>query len=105
MTKAKKLSYIVNEDNAGGLSLAVFENDQCIWFAANFEEQPRGTLSRSLAALDAGEDPRIEFDGGHRDPAWAWDKIAGRGETVAINGERYTGRMGNAAWRELNGDK
>ena len=53
---AKKLSYQVIEDNGGGLHLAVFDGDVCIWFASGYEHSPNRLLE-DIAALQDGADP------------------------------------------------
>ena len=44
------LSYQVLEDNGGGLHLAVFDDDSCIWFASGYEHHP-DSLQEDIAAL------------------------------------------------------
>ncbi len=53
---AKKLSYQVLEDNGGGLHLAVFSGDECIWYASGYEHYPGGPREDIAALLD-GEHP------------------------------------------------
>jgi hypothetical protein len=53
---AKKLSYQVIEDNGGGLHLAVFNGDECIWYASGYEYIP-DNLREDIAALQDGVDP------------------------------------------------
>jgi len=53
---AKKLSYQVLEDNAGGLHLAVFDGDTCIWYASGYEHSP-DNLQEDIAALYSGGHP------------------------------------------------
>jgi len=55
MTK-KRLGYQVIEDNAGGLHLAVFDGDECIWVASGYEHNP-DNLREDIAALQDGADP------------------------------------------------
>ncbi len=56
---AKKLSYQVLEDNAGGLHLAVFgaDGDECIWYTSGLEHLPPREVQAMLAALRDGADP------------------------------------------------
>ena len=53
---AKKLSYQVIEDNGGGLHLAVFDGDECIYCASGYEYIP-GNLQEDITALQNGADP------------------------------------------------
>ena len=55
MTK-NRLSYQVLEDNGGGLHLAVFDGDACIWYASGHEHHPGG-LQEDIAALKEGSHP------------------------------------------------
>lgn len=50
------LPYQVIEDNAGNLDLAVFEGDECIWYASGYEHNPDG-LQEDIAALRDGDHP------------------------------------------------
>lgn len=52
----KKLSYQVIEDNGGGLHLAVFSGDECIWYASGYEHIP-DSLREDIAALSDGGHP------------------------------------------------
>ena len=53
---AKQLSYQVIEDNGGGLHLAVFNGDECIWCSTNYEFI-LDNLREDIAALQEGADP------------------------------------------------
>ena len=53
---AKKLTYQVIEDKGGGLHLAVFNGDECIWCSSNYEFIP-DNLREDIAALQEGADP------------------------------------------------
>lgn len=50
------LSYQVLEDNGGGLHLAVFNGDECIWFASSYEFIP-DNLQADIKALQNGANP------------------------------------------------
>jgi hypothetical protein len=52
----KTLSYQVIEDNGGGLHLAIFDGDSCIWYASGYEYIP-DNLREDIAALQDGADP------------------------------------------------
>jgi len=51
-----RLSYQVLEDNGGGLHLAVFNGDECIYYASDYEYIP-GNLREDITALQNGADP------------------------------------------------
>lgn len=51
----------VYEDNGGGLTLCVFEDDQCIYIHTGYEYN-KGQLKEDLKALESGEDPK-EWEG------------------------------------------
>ena len=55
---AKRLSYQVIEDNGGGLHLAVFNGNECIWYASGYEfipgfqpTHPCGVRQRSIKSI------------------------------------------------------
>ena len=56
---AKQLSYQVLEDNGGRLHLAVFNGEECIWFASGYEYIP-DNLQEDIAALYSGRHPLQE---------------------------------------------
>lgn len=56
---AKRLSYQVIEDNGGKLHLAVFNGEECIWFASGYEYIP-DNLQEDIAALHSGRHPLQE---------------------------------------------
>ena len=53
---AKTLSYQVLEDNGGGLHLAIFDSDACIWYGTGYEHSP-DNLQEDIAALRDGGHP------------------------------------------------
>ena len=53
---AKRLNYVVIEDNAGGLHLAVFDGDKCIWYGGEYERN-LDRLRGDINALLNGADP------------------------------------------------
>ena len=53
---AKKLNYVVIEDNAGGLHLAIFDNNKCIWYGGGYERN-LDRLQEDITALRNGADP------------------------------------------------
>jgi hypothetical protein len=106
--KRKIMKYKVIEDNGGGLHLYVFERGgRCIWAHNAYEYSP-GNLSDDLDALEAGDDPRRDWEGGADDPQALYESISGYEfgwEIVAEGSKRgrklYKGRMGVAAQIEF----
>lgn len=76
----KKLNYVVIEDNAGGLHLAVFRGNVCIWYDGGYERN-LDRLWEDILALQDGADP-VE-DGWETDlpdnytPQEIYDEITG----------------------------
>jgi hypothetical protein len=56
---AKRLSYVVIEDNAGGLHLAIFDNNTCVWCGSGYERN-LDRLREDIDALRNGADPVSE---------------------------------------------
>ena len=52
----KKLNYAVIEDNAGGLHLAIFRDNKCIWCGSGYERN-LDRLREDITALQDGADP------------------------------------------------
>ena len=52
----KRLNYVVIEDNASGLHLAVFDGDKCIWYGSNYQHN-LDRLREDITALRDGADP------------------------------------------------
>jgi hypothetical protein len=52
-----KLSYQVIEDNAGGLHLAVFDGNECVYYASGLEYLPVADVQEMLQALRDGTNP------------------------------------------------
>ena len=53
---AKKLNYAVIEDNAGGLHLAIFRGNTCVWYGSGYERN-LDRLREDITALRDGADP------------------------------------------------
>ena len=53
---AKRLSYVVIEDNAGGLHLAIFRGNKCIWYGSGYERN-LDRLKEDINALQNRSDP------------------------------------------------
>jgi hypothetical protein len=64
--------YRVIEDNSGGLSLFVFDENGKVIFGRDACEQKPGALWADLSALDAGISS-TEGQGGIEDPQQQWD--------------------------------
>ena len=56
MTK-KRLTYQVLEDSGGGLHLAVFDDNGCIYYASGLEHLPAADVQEMIQALQDGTDP------------------------------------------------
>ncbi len=54
---AKTLSYQVIEDNGGSLHLAVFDDDECTYYASGLEHLPVADVQEMIQALQDGTDP------------------------------------------------
>ena len=100
-------SYVVVEDNGGGLYLYVFLKNKCIYSHSGYEYNP-GQLIEDLDNLDYGSDVNA-WDGAEDDPELKWEdwqtvepfnwKIVATGKA----GKRvlYLETMGNATILEL----
>lgn len=53
---ARRLGYVVIEDNAGGLHLAIFRGNTCIWCGSGYERN-LDRLREDITALRDGADP------------------------------------------------
>ena len=99
---AKTLGYQVIEDNGGGLHLAVFDGDECIYYAYGYEHHPDNLLE-DIAALQDGTDP--VQDGWESDlpdgytPQQLYDELTSRThgwQIIADDTGVYPERMGFA---------
>ena len=95
------LPYQVIEDNAGGLHLAVFGGDECIWYASGLERLRVADLQKMLQALRDGVNP--VDDGWESDlpegytPQLLYDELTGREygwQIIADDAGVYPERMG-----------
>ena len=107
---AKTLSYQVLEDNAGGLHLAVFDGDTCIWYASGYEHSP-DSLQGDITALQDGGHPLQ--DGWESDlpdgytPQQMYDNLTSYEygwEIIADEFDTYPWRMGAAGQRAFGLD-
>ncbi|MGB4952277.1 MAG: hypothetical protein WBO55_16770 [Rhizobiaceae bacterium] len=101
------MKYKVIENNGGGMSLYVFSGRKCVWSHTGYEYSP-GNLIADLDSLEAGADPRRDWDGGVDDPQGDYDQIMSYDhgwELVAEGGkgrrELHKARMGRAAQIEF----
>lgn len=101
------MKYQVIEDNGGGLHLYVFSGAKCVWAHTGYEYSP-GNLVADLDALESGDDPRRDWDGGADDPQETYDNTTSYEygwEIVADGGKNRRklrkGRMGCAAQIEF----
>ena len=95
------LPYQVIEDNAGGLHLAVFGGDECIWYASGLERLRVADVQKMLQALRDGVNP--VDDGWESDlpegytPQLLYDELTGREygwQIIADDAGVYPERMG-----------
>lgn len=98
--------YMVIEDNAGGLALAVMDNNGiCKYLHTGYEYTP-GDLAECIAALKNGADPIADgWDGNDENPQETFESMTGQPahtwETVADENGIYPDIMGLAAAREF----
>ena len=52
----KRLNYVVIEDNSGGLHLAIFRGNTCVWYGSNYQYN-LDRLREDITALRDGADP------------------------------------------------
>lgn len=101
------MKYQVIEDNGGGLHLYVFSGSKCVWAHTGYEYSP-GNLVADLDALESGDDPRRDWEGGADDPQAIYDNITSYShgwEIVAEGGKNirklHKAKMGRAAQLEF----
>ena len=106
---AKKLSYQVLEDNGGGLHLAIFDGDKCIWYASGYEHRPDSLLED----IEALQDSHPLQDGWESDlpdgytPQQLYDELTSYEygwEIIADESATYPDRMGAAGQRAFGLD-
>lgn len=97
--------YEVIEDNGGGLTLVVFNNnDQVDYLHTGYEYASPGTLLDDLKSLENGDNPAIDWEGNEDNPQSVYDNITSftyGWEIVADNNGMYPCKMGYAACREF----
>lgn len=93
------------EDNGGGLTLAVFnENGNIEYLHSGYEYGTPGRLLEDLENLKNGDDPKIDWEGNEENPQCVYDDMTSfkyGGEIVADNDGMYPDKMGNAACIEF----
>lgn len=101
--------YEVLEDNAGGLTLAVFDNyGKVNYLHGGYEYLERGSLLKDLEELKNGADPANDWEGNEENPQEIYDNMVSFEhcvEIVADNNEIYPDKMGIAASLEFGIDK
>lgn len=97
--------YEVIEDNGGGLTLAVFnENGDVDYLHSGYEYGTSGRLINDLEALKNGDNPATDWDGNEENPQAVYDNITSfeyGWEIVADNDGIYPNKMGCAAYIEF----
>lgn len=97
--------YQVIEDNGGGLTLAVFnENGHVEYLHNGYEYGASGRLLEDLENLKNGDNPVIDWEGNEEDQQSIYDNITSfkyGWEIVADNNGVYPHNMGNAACMEF----
>lgn len=97
--------YEVIEDNGGGLTLVVFdENGNVNYLHNKYEHGTPGKLVNDLKLLNNGADPKSEWDGNEENPQGTYDNIMSSDhgwQIVADNDGIYPKKMGCAACREF----
>ena len=96
------------EDNGGGLHLAVFDGNDCVYFASGFEFR-QGELTACIEALNAGENPiDAGWESNADDPQAVYNEITGYEYGWAIVADECAidpDVMGAAAKREFGIDE
>lgn len=97
--------YQVIEDNGGGLTLAVFnENCDCEYLHGGYEYNI-GQLTKDLESLKNGDDPKYDWEGNAENPIIAYDLLTGSDygyKVIADNDGIYHDNMGSAGLLEFN---
>lgn len=97
--------YEVIEDNSGGLTLAVFnENGNVEYLHSGYEYSNPGKLMNDIILLRNGADPVRDWEGNVENPQAVYDNITSfeyGWEIVADNDGMYPDKMGCAAREEF----
>jgi hypothetical protein len=97
--------YEVIEDNGGGLTLVVFNNNGIVdYLHSGYEYGTSGRLMDDIQALKNGDNPATDWDGNEDNPQAVYDNIVSfeyGWEIVADNDGIYPDKMGCAACLEF----
>lgn len=97
--------YEVIEDNSGGLTLAVFnENGNVEYLHSGYEFGNSGSIMRDIMMLKNDANPIRDWDGNEENPQAVYDSIISSEcgwEIVADNDGIYPDKMGCAARKEF----
>ena len=97
--------YEVIEDNSGGLTLAVFnENGNVEYLHSGYEYGNPGNLMTDIILLRNGADPVRDWEGNEENPQAVYDNITSfeyGWKIVADNDGMYPDKMGCAARKEF----
>ncbi len=101
-----KFSYQVIEDNGGGLTLAVMdEQDKVVYLHSGYEYHTEpGQLLADIESLKTGDNPATDWEGNEDDPQGMYDNITSYEygwKIVSDNDGIYPERMGAAARHEF----
>jgi len=103
MTRIRDFEVI--EDNGGGLTLAVFNENGLVEYLHTGYEYSPGNLLDDLRALKSGDNPVEEWDGNEDDPQGIYDDLISDipcgCQIVADSKQIYPDRMGFAACKEF----
>lgn len=93
--------YQVIEDNGGGLTLVVFDENGYVEYLHNgYEYGTDGRLLEDLENLKSGDNPVVDWEGNEENPQSVYDNITSYEcgwEIVADNDGIYPEKMGYAA--------
>lgn len=97
--------YEVIENNGGGLTLVVFNNNGIVdYLHSGYEYGASGRLMDDIQALKNGDNPATDWDGNEDNPQAVYDNIVSfecGWEIVADNDGIYPDKMGCAARLEF----
>ena len=97
--------YEVIEDNGGGLTLVVFNNNGIVdYLHSGYEYGTSGRLMDDIQALKNGDNPATDWDGNEDNPQAVYDNIVSfeyGWKIVADNDGIYPDKMGCAACLEF----
>ena len=97
-------NYQVIEDNGGGLTLVVFDDNNKVEYLHNGYEYNNGQLKQDLNALESGDNPVTDWEGNAENPQEVYDNMTSYQhgwEIVVDNDGVYIDKMGYAALKEF----